>query len=72
MTTREDANAFKAAHTVETTPIAFIDGNQIGGYSDLKKHFGYRVLGQHGTTYQSVLAPFVSVALMALANVVNF
>ena len=59
------------AHDVETTPITFLNGEQIGGYTDLKRHFGYRVLGEDDTTYRPVIAIFVSAALMALAIVLN-
>ena len=68
---REEVDAFKKAHGVKTTPITFIDGEMVGGYTDLKKHFGYRVLGKDDTTYQPVIAIFASTALMALAIVLN-
>ena len=68
---RDEVDAFKKAHGVETTPQTFIDGERIGGYTDLKKHFGYRVLGKDDTTYQPVIAIFASTALMALAIVLN-
>ncbi len=71
LTTREEVDAFKAAHEVKTTPIAFIDGTKIGGYTDLKKHFGYRVLGEDDTTYRPIVAIFGSTALMALALTLN-
>lgn len=71
LTTRDEVDAFKEAHGVSTTPTTFIDGNLIGGYTDLKKHFGYRVLGKDDTTYQPVIAIFASTALMALAIVIN-
>src|SRR5688572_28876758 len=35
--TRAEHDAFKAAHTVETTPQTFIGGKRIGGYEDLKR-----------------------------------
>lgn len=69
--TRDDVDAFMAEHGVETTPITFIDGEMIGGYDDLKAHFGYRVLGEDDTTYQPVIAIFAAAALMALAIVLN-
>lgn len=72
LTTREEVDEFKKLHNVETTPIAFIDGEQIGGYTDLKKHFGHRVLGKDDTTYAPVIAIFASTALMALAIIFNF
>jgi glutaredoxin len=71
LTTRDEVEAFKQAHGVETTPQAFIDGDRIGGYTDLKKQFGYKVLGKDETTYTPVIAIFASTALMALAIVLN-
>lgn len=71
LTTRDEVDAFMAAHGVKTTPQTIIDGDQIGGYTDLKKHFGYRVLGKDDTTYTPVLAIFACTALMALAIVLN-
>ena len=40
LTTREETDAFKKEHQVETTPQTFIDGERIGGYDALKEHFG--------------------------------
>lgn len=71
LTTREETDAFMEAHGVKTTPQTFIDGERIGGYSELKAHFGYRVLGDDDTTYMPVIAIFASTALMALAIVLN-
>ena len=68
---REEVDAFKVAHGVETTPITFIQGERIGGYTDLKAFFGYRVLGPDETTYQPVIAIFAATALMAAAIVWN-
>lgn len=68
---RQEIDAFKKEHGVDTTPQTFIEGDRIGGYSDLKKHFGYRVLGKDDTTYRPVIAIFASTALMALAIVLN-
>lgn len=36
--TEEDL--FKKEHGVTTTPQIFLDGQRIGGYDDLAKHFG--------------------------------
>jgi len=71
LTTRSEVDDFMAAHDVKTTPMTFIDGDMIGGYTDLKKHFGYRVPGKDDTTYAPVIAIFACTALMALAIVVN-
>jgi len=40
LTSRAETEAFKAEHHVETTPQAFIGGERIGGYSDLRRYFG--------------------------------
>ena len=40
LTTREETDAFKEKHSVETTPQTFIDGKRIGGYDDFREHFG--------------------------------
>ena len=71
LTTRDEVDAFRAAHDVKTTPQTFIDGDRIGGYTDLKKHFGQKVLGKDETTYRPIIAIFGSTALMALAIVLN-
>ena len=42
LTTREETDAFKAEHGVETTPQTFINGKRIGGHDDLRRHFGNR------------------------------
>lgn len=65
--TREATDAFKAEHDVETTPQTFIDGERIGGYDDLRKHFGLRVRDPDATSYQPVVAVFAVAALLALA-----
>lgn len=71
LTSRDEIDAFKRKHGVETTPQTWIDGERIGGHTDLKAHFGYRVLGKDETTYRPVIAIFASTALLALAIVLN-
>ena len=66
LTTREQTDAFKAEHGVKTTPQVFIDGQRIGGYDDLRRHFGKPVADPDATTYRPVVALFVVTALMAL------
>jgi glutaredoxin len=65
--TREETDAFKAEHGVKTTPQTFIDGVRIGGYDDLRRHFGLKVRDPKAVTYTPVLAVFGVTALMALA-----
>ncbi|MFZ5726768.1 glutaredoxin family protein [Sphingopyxis sp. FD7] len=67
LTTREETDAFKAAHGVQTTPQTFIDGERIGGYDDLRRHFGLKVADPDATSYTPVIALFAMTALMALA-----
>ena len=40
LTTREETDAFKREHGVDTTPQTFIDGKRIGGYTDLRAFGG--------------------------------
>jgi glutaredoxin len=65
--TREETDAFKAEHNVQTTPQAFIDGERIGGYDDLRRWFGQTVRDPKKPTYRPVVAVFTVTALLALA-----
>lgn len=65
--TREETDAFKAEHGVETTPQTFIGGRRIGGYDDLRRFFGLHVPVKGETSYTPVIAVFAMTALMALA-----
>ncbi len=67
LTTRDEVDAVKAEHQVTTTPQTFIDGARIGGYDDLRRHFGKRVVDAKATSYRPVVAVFAMTALMALA-----
>jgi glutaredoxin len=67
LTTREATDAFKAEHGVKTTPQTFINGARIGGYDDLRRHFGLAVRDKDAVSYQPVIAVFAVAALMALA-----
>lgn len=66
LTTRAETDAFKAEHDVKTTPQVFIDGVRIGGYDDLRRHFGRKVRDPKATTYTPVLALFAMAAPMAM------
>ncbi|MBU0824572.1 MAG: glutaredoxin [Alphaproteobacteria bacterium] len=67
LTTRAEVDAFKADHGVQTTPQVFIDGVRIGGYDDLRRHFGLTVADPDAVSYRPVIALFAMTALMALA-----
>ncbi len=65
--TRTETDAFKAQHGVATTPQVFIEDRRIGGYDDLRRHFGQKVPEPGATSYVPVLAVFAVAALVALA-----
>jgi glutaredoxin len=65
--TRAEIDAFKAEHGVTTTPQTFISGKRIGGYDDLRRHFGKSVRDPAATSYRPITALFGVTALMALA-----
>ncbi len=69
LTTREETDAFKKKHGVETTPQTFIGGERIGGYDDLRQHFGKsRSQPKEGaTSYQPVIEIFGVAFLLGLA-----
>jgi glutaredoxin len=66
--TREETEAFKLAHQVQTTPQIFINGQRIGGYDDLRRHLGKSVHDPKAVSYRPVIAVFAITALMALAT----
>lgn len=65
--TPAETEAFKKEHGVDTTPQAFIGGERIGGYDDLREHFGQELRDQGKTSYQPVIAIFSVALLMAFA-----
>ena len=65
--TREETDAFKEKHGVKTTPQTFIGGERIGGYDDLREHFGKSVKKEEETSYQPVIAIFGVAFLLGFA-----
>ena len=67
---KEEADAFRKEHEVDTTPQVFIEGQRIGGYDALRKHFGLNSKEKNAdeTSYQPVVAVFATTFLMALAT----
>lgn len=65
--TREETDAFQREHDVETTPQVFFGGERIGGYDDLRRHFGQHVPEEGETSYQPIVAILAAGFLMALA-----
>lgn len=64
---REEVDAFKMQHDVQTTPQIWLDGERIGGFDALKEHFGEVDTNADSTTYIPVIALFAMTALMAMA-----
>jgi glutaredoxin len=67
LTTRAQTDAFKAEHGVETTPQVFIEGQRIGGYTDLRAFLGKTLPAKDATSYTPVIAVFAAAAALALA-----
>lgn len=67
LSTREQTDAFKAEFSVKTTPQTFIDGRRVGGYEDLRRHFGKKVANPSAVSYRPIVAVFAMTGLMALA-----
>ncbi|MGB7406628.1 MAG: glutaredoxin [Pacificimonas sp.] len=67
--TREETDAFKEKHGVETTPQTFIDGTRVGGYDGLREYFGKEPIekGEDETSYQPVFAIFSIAFLLGVA-----
>lgn len=62
LASREQTDAFKKEHGVETTPQVFINGRRVGGYDDLRKFFGMSVKDKNAVTYTPVIALFAMAA----------
>ena len=67
LTTRDQTDAFKADHGVQTTPQVFVDGKRVGGYDDTRRFLGKRVADPNATSYRPVIVLFALTALMAMA-----
>jgi glutaredoxin len=67
LTTRGQVDAFKTEQSVKTTPQTFIDGARIGGYDDLRRHFGLSVPPAKAMSYRPVVTVFAVSALLAMA-----
>ena len=68
--TKQEADQFREEHDVKTTPQTFIDGQRIGGYDDLRAHFGKdrQQSDKDETTYQPVIAMFSAALFLAVAT----
>ncbi|WP_375171994.1 MauE/DoxX family redox-associated membrane protein [Marinobacter sp.] len=64
---REETDAFKRKHNVDTTPQIFIGEERIGGHDELLEYLGKQDPDADGTSYQPIIALFSVAALLALA-----
>jgi glutaredoxin len=64
--TRAETDAFMAEQHVKTTPQTFIGGVRVGGYDDLRRHFGKSVPDPDAPDYQPVIVVFGMALAMAL------
>lgn len=67
LATREQTDAFKAEHGVQTTPQIFVGSKRIGGYDDLRRYLGKSVVDPNATSYRPVVALFGMTGLLTLA-----
>lgn len=67
LTSREATEAFKAEQGVPTTPQIWIEGVQVGGHDDLRRHLGLVVHDPKALTYKPVIAIFVMAAALSAA-----
>lgn len=64
---RQEVDNFKTEHNVKTTPQAFVAGERIGGYEEVRKYLGKSVKDPDATSYRPVAALFAMTALSALS-----
>ena len=64
---REEVDTLKSRYNVSTVPQVFIDGVRIGGFDDLRQHFGKTMKSKDEVTYQPIIALFSVGCLLALA-----
>lgn len=64
---KEANERYKEEHGFDETPQIWIEGEHIGGYDQLREHFGMSPDPKEGDTYQPVVAVFAVAFLMALS-----
>jgi glutaredoxin len=65
---KDEEEAFKKKHNVETTPQIFINGQRVGGHSDLAEKYGELDTKDQQKSYKPVVAVFTTTALLAIAS----
>ncbi len=66
--TKEEAENYKEENGYDETPQIFIEGENIGGYDQLREHLGLGPDPKEGETYQPVVAVFAVTFPMALTT----
>ena len=64
---RDQTDAFKRQHSVETTPQVFIGDERIGGYTALRAYFDNPVSKSGETSYRPVIAVFAVALALAVS-----
>ncbi|KGE02612.1 MauE/DoxX family redox-associated membrane protein [Pseudohaliea rubra] len=67
LTSREEIDAFKSEHGVDTTPQVFIGNERIGGYEEVREHVGLAVPASDESTYVPVIVLFATALAMGIA-----
>ena len=67
LTSREAIEQFKEQAGVDTTPQVYIGDTRIGGYEGVRDYLGLSVPGEKETSYQPVIAIFVTSLMIGLA-----
>ncbi|WP_269539367.1 glutaredoxin family protein [Cerasicoccus fimbriatus] len=62
----EANKAYKEENGYDETPQIFIEGENLGGYDELREHLGKKPDPEEGETYQPVIAIFAVTFLMSL------
>lgn len=63
---REEVDAVKDKHDVNTTPQTFINGQRVGGYDELQAYFGKALKAEDETSYWPIISLFSMTFLMAM------
>jgi glutaredoxin/uncharacterized membrane protein YphA (DoxX/SURF4 family) len=66
--TMEANQQYKEDNDVDETPQIFIEGEQLGGYDELRKHLDLSPDPEEGETYKPVIAIFIITLLMAFTT----
>ncbi|MCV2885198.1 glutaredoxin [Aestuariibacter sp. AA17] len=72
LTNREETDRFKEKHDVKTTPQTFINDQRVGGYDELRQHFGKQTEQEKVSRYRPVLVVFAIAFLLSVGSQLAF